>query len=342
MVGGVPRRLRLHPVVGSAVATGIAAIAVLVIARVTGADAVGRAFDNIEPVWIALIAGAELITYPAYVIAYRSIAGLHGHAPLALPMVARVVVAGFGPFSIWGGFGLDRQALDALHEDERSARVRVIALGVLEWVVLAPIAWVTAVVFLITDANVMPSLLWPWAIGVPVGLGFAFWASSPRRIERMRRLGGRRREWAGGVLEGVGIMRSMIARPLTWAPAWLGTALYWVADMAAFYGALRAFGLDPGVGKVIIAYATGYAATRRSLPLGGAGITEFLMTYALYWVRMPLAPALAAVVAYRAFNLLLAAAPALLARHQLEPLLARRRAATSPSGRPTSPAAPPR
>jgi uncharacterized membrane protein YbhN (UPF0104 family) len=315
----------LHPVVGSAVATGIAAIAVLVIARVTGADAVGRAFDNIEPVWIALIAGAELITYPAYILAYRSIAGLHGHAPLALPMVARVVVAGFGPFSIWGGFGLDREALDALHEDERSARVRVVSLGVLEWVVLAPIAWVTSVVFLAQGANIMPSLLWPWAIGVPVGLGFAFWASSPRRIERMKRLGGRRGEWVGSVLEGVGIMRRIVAEPLAWAPALLGTALYWVADMAAFYGALRAFGLDPGVGKVIIAYATGYAATRRSLPLGGAGITEFLMTYALYWVRLPLAPALAAVVAYRAFNLLLAAAPALLAHHQLQPILERRR-----------------
>jgi uncharacterized membrane protein YbhN (UPF0104 family) len=307
------------------VATGIAAIAVLAIARVTGADAVGRAFDNIEPAWIALIAGAELITYPAYVIAYRSIAKLHGHAPLALPLVARVVVAGFGPFSLSGGFGLDRAALDALHEDERSARVRVIALGVLEWVVLAPIAWVVSVVFLAEGADIMPSLLWPWAIGVPIGLGFAFWASSPRRIERLQRLGGRRGEWACSVLEGVGIMRKLVSNPLAWAPAWLGTALYWVADMAAFYGALRAFGLNPGVGKVIIAYATGYAATRRSLPLGGAGLTEFLMTYALYWVRLPLAPALAAVVAYRAFNLLLAAAPALLAHRQLRPLLERRR-----------------
>jgi uncharacterized membrane protein YbhN (UPF0104 family) len=315
----------LHPVVGSAVATGIAAIAVVVIARVTGADAVGRAFDNIEPVWIALIAGAELITYPAYILAYRSIAGLHGHAPLALPMVARVVVAGFGPFSIWGGFGLDREALDALHEDEQSARVRVVALGVIEWVVLAPIAWVTSVVFLAQGADIMPSLLWPWAIGVPVGLGFAFWVSAPRRVEALKLKGGRRGVLACNVLEGVGIMRKLVSEPLRWAPALFGTALYWAADMAAFYGALRAFGLNPGVGKVIIAYATGYAATRRSLPLGGAGITEFLMTYALYWVRLPLAPALAAVVAYRAFNLLLAAAPAVLAQRQLEPILERRR-----------------
>ncbi len=342
MVGRVSRRLRLHPVVGSVVAMGLAAIAVLAIARVTGADAVGRAFDNIEPVWIALVAGAELITYPAYVIAYRAIAGLHGHQPMSLPLVARVVVAGFGPFSLLGGFGLDREALAAVDEDEQSARVRVIALGVLEWVVLAPIAWVAAVVFLATDANIMPSLLWPWAIGVPVGFGFAFWASSPRRFERLKGLRGRRGEWARNVLEGVGIMRTLVAEPLKWAPALLGTALYWVADMAAFYGALRAFGLHVGLGRVIIAYATGYAATRRSLPLGGAGITEFLMTYALYWVRLPLAPALAAVVLYRAFNLLLAAAPAAIAHKQLQPLLARRRGSSGPSDHQTSRAGPPR
>jgi uncharacterized membrane protein YbhN (UPF0104 family) len=101
----------------------------------------------------------------------------------------------------------------------------------------------------------------------------------------------------------------------------VGTALYWAADITAFYAALRTFGLDPGAGRVILAYATGYAATRRSLPLGVAGVTEVLMSYALYWVREPLAPALAAVVTYRAFNFVLAAMPALLARRHVEPLL---------------------
>jgi uncharacterized membrane protein YbhN (UPF0104 family) len=144
------------------------------------------------------------------------------------------------------------------------------------------------------------------------------------------------------VVEGVGILRKLIAAPREWAPALLGTALYWVLDMTAFYAALRTFGLHVGLGKVIIAYATGYAATRRSLPFGGAGITEFLMTYALYWVRLPLAPALAAVVAYRAFNLLLAAAPAVVARKQLEPLLSKPPAPTAPSDHPTSRVATPR
>jgi uncharacterized membrane protein YbhN (UPF0104 family) len=352
MVGWVRGKLRVHPVVGSAVATGIAAIAVLAIARVTGADAVGRAFDRVDPIWIALIAGGELVAYLAYALAYRSIARVHGHAPLSLPLVARVVVAGFGPFSIGGGFGLDRRALEALHEDEHSARVRVIALGVLEWAILAPTAWVVSIVFLAQGADIMPSLLWPWAIGVPVGFGFAIWASAPSRIAWLGRRGGSRAAWVVHLLEGVGVMRTLVKYPRAWAPAWIGTALYWAADIAAFYGGLRTFGLAPGAGKVIIAYATGYAATRRSLPLGGAGITEFLMIYALYWVREPLAPALAAVVAYRAFNFLLAAAPALIAHRQLGPVLGGRdgrRAgptptpgATPPNGRLTSPAAPPR
>ena len=106
-------------------------------------------------------------------------------------------------------------------------------------------------------------------------------------------------------------------------PAWFGAAVYWTADIVTFYAALRTFRLDLGAGKVILAYGTGYAATRRSLPLGGAGITEALMTYALYWVGAPLAPALAAVLVYRAFNFLLVAAPAAIAHHQLGLILSR-------------------
>ncbi len=299
-------------------ATGIAGIAVLVIARITGADAVGKAFNHFDPAWIGLIAGAELLAYPAYVLAYRTLANMRGKT-VALPMVARVVVAGFGPFALAGGFGIDKAFLQAIHQDERSARVTVIALGVLEWAVLAPLTCVVAIVFLATGANILPSLLWPWAIAVPVGFGLALWLSEPRRIERftwLRR--GKRRQLLVHVLEGVGVLHDLARNPRRYAGAWLGTALYWAADIGAFYGGLRTFGLDPNFGKVIIAYATGYAATRRSLPLGGAGITEFLMTYSLYWVREPLAPALAAVVAYRIFNFLLAATPALIANRQLK------------------------
>jgi uncharacterized membrane protein YbhN (UPF0104 family) len=317
----VRRWLRSHPIAVSLLATVIAAAGALVIAYVTGADKVGRAFETVQPGWIALIAGAEAVAYPAYALAYRSVAQVHGHAALALPLVGRVVAAGFGPFALSGGFGIDRQALHALHEDERSARVRVLGLGVLEWALLAPTVCVISIVFLAQHANILPSLLWPWALAVPLGLGFGLWASAPGRRERLSKIRGRRRAWLADLLDGVGVLHTLISHPRKYAGAWIGTALYWAADIAAFYGALRTFGLDMGAGKVILAYATGYAATRRSLPLGGAGVTEVLMTYALYWVRQPLAPALGAVVAYRAFNFLLAAAPALIARRHLHELL---------------------
>jgi uncharacterized membrane protein YbhN (UPF0104 family) len=311
----------MRPVLLSAVATGLAAVAVLALARATGVDKVGRAFSDVDPKWIALIAAGEVVAYVAYMIAYRSVAQVHGHPPLALPMVARVVIAGFGPFSIGGGFGIDRQALQALHEDEHSARVRVLALGTLEWAVLAPTTCIVAIVLLAEGADILPSLLWPWAIAVPIGFAFGLWASAPDRVRRISRVRGRRLQWLVHALEGVGVLHTLIRNPRAYWGAWFGTALYWAADIAAFYGGLRTFGLSPGIGKVIIAYSTGYAATRRSLPLGGAGITEVLMTYSLYWVREPLAPALAAVVAYRAFNFLLVATPALFAHQQLQPMI---------------------
>lgn len=323
-------RLRISPVVGSAVAAGIAAIAVLLIARVTGADKVGKAFASVHPGWIALIAGAELVAYGAYMLAYRSLAQVHGHPALALPLVARVVIAGFGPFAIGGGFGVDRATLQAFHEDEHSARVRVLALGTLEWAVLAPTACVVAIVLLAQGANIMASLLWPWAIAVPLGFAFGLWASAPGRAERLSHIRGVSRTWLLQMLQGVGVMHTLIRAPRRYAAAWAGTALYWAADIAAFYAALRTFGLDLGFGKVIIAYGTGYAATRRSLPLGGAGVTEALMTYALYWVRQPLAPALAAVVAYRVFNFLLAATPALIAYGQLQRAIREHRRTSPP------------
>lgn len=310
----------------------LAAVAVILIAHATGADAIGRAFEDVDPGWIALVAVAELITYPAYVVAYRTVAVIHGHGPLSLPIVSRIVVAGFGPFALDGGFAVDKRMLEAIDEDDRSARVRVMALGTFEWAILAPTACITAIVLLAEHANMMPSLLWPWALAVPPSFALALWASAPRRSQWIEEHGGRRLHLLVEMLEGIDGVRTMVTRdPLRKAGAWLGISLYWAADMVALWAALRTFGLDLGVGKLIIAYATGYAATRRSLPLGGAGATEALMTYALYWVREPLAPALAAVMLYRLFNFLLIAAPAVIAHRQLPRLISRATAASKRS-----------
>lgn len=313
---------RERPLLSTVLATAIAAVAVIVLARITGADAIGRAFENFDPRWIAVLAGAELATYPAYVMAYRAVARIHGQSPLSLPIVSRIVVAGFGPFALSGGFGIDHRMLRAIHEDARGARVRVMTLGLLEWAVLAPAACITAIVLLVQGADIMPSLLWPWALAVPPCIGLALWASAPHRSAWLARVGGNRVELIVQMLEGIAALRRHTrSEPLRHSSTWLGITAYWAADMCALWAALRVFGIDLGLGRLIIAYSTGYVATRRSLPLGGAGATEVLMTYALYWVREPLAPALAAVLAYRAFNFLLIAIPALIANRQLAPLI---------------------
>jgi uncharacterized membrane protein YbhN (UPF0104 family) len=93
-------------------------------------------------------------------------------------------------------------------------------------------------------------------------------------------------------------------------------------DIACLWAALHAFnGQAPPVAPLIIGYASGYAITRRALPLGGAGVVEALLPFTLAWVAIPLATAMLAVLAYRLMTLWLPMVPALAglpALHRLE------------------------
>src|SRR2546423_1645248 len=73
-------------------------------------------------------------------------------------------------------------------------------------------------------------------------------------------------------------------------------------------GALE--GHFPSVAPLLIGYATGYALTRRTLPLAGAGAVEALLPFALLWTGTPLAAAVTAVLAYRIVNFWLPIVPA--------------------------------
>ena len=83
--------------------------------------------------------------------------------------------------------------------------------------------------------------------------------------------------------------------------------------------ALHAFGSPrPAVAALIIGYATGYALTRRTLPLAGAGVVEALLPFSLVWVGAGLAPAVLAVFLYRIFNLWLPLIPAVMGMRVLK------------------------
>jgi uncharacterized membrane protein YbhN (UPF0104 family) len=311
-------RHRPNALILSGLAIVAAVVAVIVVAAVSGVS-LDRIFEDFRPQWIIVVAIAEAVSFVPYTLAYRQMTVVAGLEPPSLPVTITVVLSGFGPFVVGGGFRLDQAALMKVYGDQRTARVQVVGLIALEWAVLAPFACLSAIVLLLTGANVMGSLLWPWALCVPAGFALGLWLSVPeRKSSRLRRFGP-----ISAVLDGVGLLHQLIRAPGRTAPAWVSMALYWAAEIVALYAALRMFGVELSPARLVLAYATGYAVTRRSLPLAGAAITEVLLTFALHWVGTPLGPALAAVVSYRLFNLILVSVPSLLANRLLARSLAR-------------------
>jgi uncharacterized membrane protein YbhN (UPF0104 family) len=316
------QRLRHHPSELTFVAFAAAAAASIAIAAAYGFTPFGRAWSHLHLGWLALAVLCELLALPAYAVSYHAVARFNRGAGVDRALVIRLVAAGFGPFAPGGGFLLDKRALHAIEDDEHAAAVKVLGLGALEWALLAPAAWISAVALLATgDPRPMPSLLWPWAIAVPIGFAIGLWLAAPDRCDRITGRGGRWRTPLGRGLHAIGMLRSLAGGVSTCWAAWAGMAAYWALDIACFYSATRCIGLHLNAGEVIVAYATGYALTRRSMPLGGAGVTEALMTFALHWVGQPVPAALAATLLYRLFNFALPTVPALHARPHVKPLL---------------------
>jgi uncharacterized membrane protein YbhN (UPF0104 family) len=297
--------------IGGALALG----AIVGIAWAAGFGQVLDVLRDANPVWLPVAFGMELVAYIGYVIAYREVARLGGGPRLGLLRAGAIVAAGFGAFVVRGGFALDRHALEDAGLEPHEARARVIGLGVLEYAVLAPAAALAAVILLARGAT-HPSLGFtlPWAIAVPLGFAAAFAALAFRH--RVPDEEGWRAALRHG-LDAVYMLRQLGSQRRH-SGAFLGTTLYWIGDVGCLWASLRVFHDSPDLAALIIAYATGYALTRRSLPLGGAGSVEALVSFALAWTGIPLAQAVLAVCTYRIFNLWLPLLPAAIGLRHLK------------------------
>jgi uncharacterized membrane protein YbhN (UPF0104 family) len=154
-------------------------------------------------------------------------------------------------------------------------------------------------------------MTYPWLAVVP-GFLAALWVSSPKRAERLADPGdgGRVRQWFAHLVAGIFKLRCLFTRPHLHWPGIVGVSLYWLGDITCLWAALKIFNAEISTPALVLAYATGYVLTRRSLPAGGAGLVEVMMTFALVWVGVALAPALLGVVTYRLFNFWLPIIPA--------------------------------
>lgn len=300
----------------------LAAGASVGVAYVAGFDQLFRRALDLQWEWLGAALAGEALAYLGYTFAYRDVARTEGGTELPLRRAAALVSAGFGVFVAAGGFALDESALQRLGLSKDEARARVLALGVLEYLVLAPVAVVAAVSVLLRHPSVPLSFTIPWVTAVPGGI-LAAWLL----YRYGRGLAGRRgfRSVVRHTLAAFDLMAAMARAPVRHVGALAGIAVYWAGDIFCLWAALHLFQVHPPpVSQLVLGYATGYALTRRTLPLGGAGIVEVLLPVSLGWVGIPLVPAFLASLVYRGVNLWLPLLPALVGLPTLRRLGPRR------------------
>jgi uncharacterized membrane protein YbhN (UPF0104 family) len=298
-----PRELVAFIALGAA----LSAAAVVGVSWAAGFGAVADRLRHVDARWLPLAIAAEVLAYIGYVLAYREVARVEDGPRLPHSRALALVATGFGVFIARGGFSVDLHAFRQ-EVDDREARVRVLGLGALEYALLAPATCIVAIMLLLDHVQRPGSgLTMPWAIAVPAGGVLAL--SALRLRDRLRG----RRGWRDHVaqwLDSIHVIRQLFIK-LEHAAGPIGTGIYWFGDIACLAFCLRAYeGHFPSVAPLLIGYATGYALTRRTLPLAGAGAVEALLPFALLWTGTPLAAAVTAVIAYRIVNFWLPIVPA--------------------------------
>jgi uncharacterized membrane protein YbhN (UPF0104 family) len=313
----LPRRLdRPLPLLATTTAAAMAFLGALAaMSAIAGWNRVMNQFDTRLSYWFALAFAAELASFCAYVLAYRSVAAVEGGPRLSLLEATRLVAVGFGAFLAKGGAALDSKALRGGGGSKREGEVRVLALDALEHAPLAPAACAAAIV-LLANGRRKPGLDFtvPWAILVPLGAVLAF--VGVRHRDRFVGRDGWRGK-LGDILEAIDVLFRLTRE---WREHWLGfvgASVYWAGDVVCLWASLKPFDAAPAFPAVIIAHAVGYSLTRRTLPLAGAGIVEVLMPLTLVASGAPFAGAVLGVFTYRLFNLWLPLLPAVAALPRL-------------------------
>jgi uncharacterized membrane protein YbhN (UPF0104 family) len=265
--------------------------------------------------WFApVMVVAHLTAYSGYAIAHHQVVNRLPPVRISWRRNVQVVIIGFGGWLVGGGFTVDRHALEAAGVDRRDATTSIIALGLLELLVLTPATWACALA-LVNTRGIAESVTLPWIIGVPVG--FAIVLSTA--LIRARPDGVQTSRLRAAVNQlGTAARAALALDPRRGALAVAGIAVYWAADIIALWAALRLLGVALAFPQLILAYATGYILTRRTLPFAGAIIIEVLLAVSLWAVGPSLASAALAVMLYRLSDFVLTLGAALLASSAAE------------------------
>lgn len=311
-----------------AVAIVLAAGAVTLVGKAASFDEVLEALRESNKGWIPLCLAGLVCAYAGYMLGYREVARMHGGPNLPLWAVARVVGIGFGANvlgSAAGGLAVDFWALHRAGASVHESARRVLGFNTLEWALLGAFATAAASLVLAGRGEGAPlAMTLPWLVVVPFSVVAAAWVSAPKRAAKLSRAGETKGDgklaWAWSKLRkgladaigGVVVVRHLVTHPRAHPSAIVGFAVYWFGHLLTLYAALRSFtGGGIVLSALVLAFATGYAATALPLPAGGSGGIEAALAYSLHGVGVELAPALLAVLLYRFFTFWLPLLPAL-------------------------------
>lgn len=271
-------------------------------AYVAGFPQIWHTVQHVSWVWLGVLAATIVVSFVGYYIAYHGIYHVEDGPELTRREMVAVVAGGFGGFLAHGGSALDDYALRAAGSDERDASVRVSALAGMEHGVLAVIGTAAGIVVLAQGLSAPPlDFSLPWSV-IPIpGFALAFWLAERYREQLRDRPG-----WRGKVavfLDSIHLNRLLFLRPSQHGPAVLGMTLFWLADACAVWAALAAFGFQMNPAAMFIGYATGMVFTRRTGPLGGAGVLMVVLPTTIWYSGAPMAVAVVGVFAYRVLSL---------------------------------------
>ncbi len=240
---------------------------------------------NADAVWLLLIIASQSVAYWAYVLPYKHV------FKISYKRAANYSFSGFHPFLAGGGTRFDVATHISL-----GSKARVYYLGLWEYAALAPAVMVASIYGYI-HGGIPSNLILPWIIGVPTGtVLFTLAIIFRKNISKFPYA----HKLVNFMLD---MLKQQSAKELTILMA--GMLLYWTGELFALWGALQLFDIKLGWFALLVAYATGYVISRRSLPLGGAGLILVTLALSLHWVGATLSVALLAALTYQVSNLLM-------------------------------------
>jgi uncharacterized membrane protein YbhN (UPF0104 family) len=270
---------------------------------IAGFQSVWNEAQHPQWAWLAASLGFVALAFVGYYFAYRGVGRVEG-GPDNLGFVNRlaVVAAGFGGFLAHGGTGIDRAVMCAAGASEREAKVRVTLLGGLEHGILAIPCSVAAMVILAEGIPKPPlDFTIPWVVGPAVGFAIAYWAAERYR-DRLRGRDGWRQKLSI-LFDAVHLIAAMFRRPLRYGGAIAGMLVYWLGDMWALWAGMAAFGYRMNAATTMVAFGTAAIITRRTGPLGGAGVLGAALAATLWYCGAPWPAAILGTFSYRFFAL---------------------------------------